>query len=71
MPQPTRCKHCGDLLDDVPPTVDTCRKRCAYIARQRGDTLTEDEARRLEVIAFLCAWEVAIDKGLEIIPKLD
>lgn len=43
MPKRPRCRHCGDILDDVPPSIDTCRKRCAWIGRQQGDMLTEDE----------------------------
>ena len=65
------CRHCGDELDDAPLGVDTCKKWCAWQARQLGDMLTEEEAKRLELFAFLCAIEVATRDGLELVPELD
>lgn len=65
------CRYCGDVLDDAPPGVDTCRKWCAWQARERGDMLTEVEAIRLQMFAFLCALDVAITQGLELLPELD
>ena len=71
MPKRIRYRHSGDILKDAPPTVDTCRKWCAWQARQRGDILTEVEAIRVQMVAFFCAWEVAIERGLELIPDID
>jgi hypothetical protein len=66
-----QCRHCGDNLDDAPPGVDTCRKWSARRARQRGDMLTEEEAIRLQMIAFLCALEVGLMEGRQEVPDLD
>ena len=53
------------------PRLDTCRKRCAWHARKRGDMLTELEAKSLELSAFLCALDVALRDGLELVSDLD
>jgi hypothetical protein len=65
------CGQCSDALDDAPPGVDTCCKGCAWQARRCGDILTATEVKRLQMFAFLCAFEVAARDGLEVVPELD
>jgi hypothetical protein len=42
-----------------------------WLARQRGDTLTEDEEGALMRLAHFCELPVALQDGLEESPELD
>lgn len=68
----SRCRHCEDELpDDCPLDVTSCRSYSNWKARQLGDILTEDEARDLTLFWGLCAMDVAIRDGVELLPALD
>jgi hypothetical protein len=69
---PPRCRHCEDELpEDCPAGVTSCASYCNWKAGQRGDMLPENEARALELWKGLCALDVAIRNGLELLPELD
>jgi hypothetical protein len=66
------CRHCGDdLPEDCPATVTSCKSYADWRARQRGDMLPADEADALALYAGLCAFDVALRDGLEMLPELD
>jgi hypothetical protein len=65
------CRHCGDELnDDCPDGVTSCRGYADWKARRMGDMLTEGDAGTLILLAFYCAWDVALRDGLDLIPQL-
>jgi hypothetical protein len=66
------CRQCDDPLPaDCPPIVTTCKGYANWRAHQRGDMLTEAEAIDLTLLKGLCALDVAIRDGLELLPELD
>jgi hypothetical protein len=66
------CRHCGDALpDNAPPSITSCTAYADWRARQVGDILPEGEAAMLAVFKGLCALDVAIRDGLELLPELD
>jgi hypothetical protein len=52
-----RCHHYGDVLEDAPPSVDTCKKWCVWQTREHVATLAEVEAIRLQMLAFFLGWK--------------
>jgi hypothetical protein len=72
MPSPHTCRHCGDtILEDCPAHVTSCRGYADWWAKQRGDMLSEDEAKTLTLLGFFCSLNVALRDGLELIPELE
>jgi len=50
--------------------VTSCKGYAHWRARQAGDMLPEDVAKRLELLSLFCAMEVAIRDGLELLLEL-
>jgi hypothetical protein len=66
---PPVCRHCGDELpDDSPPGLTSYRAYCDWRARQAGDMLGKEESKPMTLLAFICAWQVAIRDGVEVVP---
>jgi hypothetical protein len=66
-----RCRHCGDdLPGDAPPGLTSCRQYADWRARTAGDTLAEDVAHRLMLLAHYCALSVALRDGLAELPDV-
>lgn len=66
-----RCRHCDDELpDDCPADLTNCRSYCNWRTQERGNMLTEDEARDFELFTGLCDLDVACRNGLKL-PELN
>lgn len=66
-----RCRHCdAELPDGCPVAVTGCRSYASRKAKQKGDMLTGDEAEILDMLAALCAADVATQSERDLLPGL-